>query len=233
MVGLASRQPAATVPGRVLSSSTAADTHDAPPVSQPPAAAFRVSRVVDGDTVELENGERVRYLGVDTPESVGPRQAVECFGHEAAQRNRDLVEGKVVRLERDVSDRDRYRRLLRYVYVGATFVNEQLVADGYAVASAYPPDVAHQQQLKAAEQAARSAGRGLWSSCADAESLATATTTAGMVKGNISASGERIYHLPDCGSYTKTRIDAAAGERWFATPQEAEAAGWRKAGNCD
>ncbi len=234
VIGWSVRQPPATLPGRILSSSTVVQPTTAPIVTVPTAdLEYRVARVVDGDTVELDGGERVRYIGIDTPESVDSRKSVECFGREAAERNRVLVEGKSVRLERDVSDRDRYGRLLRYVYVGKALVNEQLVAEGFAVASAYPPDVARQQRLEAAEQVAREAGIGLWAGCKDAVVLSTATTTGGLVKGNISASGERIYHLPECASYAKTRIDPAAGERWFATPQEAETAGWRKAGNCD
>lgn len=124
----------------------------------------QVKRVVDGDTILLENGEKVRYIGVNTPESVDPRQGVECFGKEASVFNRDLVEGKRVRLERDTSDRDKYGRLLRFVYLeDGTFVNELLVREGYAFVSTYPPDVSKQDTFRLAEKQARDEKRGLWS----------------------------------------------------------------------
>ncbi len=121
-----------------------------------------VVRVIDGDTVELEGGERLRYIGMDTPESTTQH---ECFGEEATARNRDLVEGHVVALETDVSDRDRFGRLLRYVYVDGVMVNELLVLEGYANASSFPPDVKYQERFLAAEAAAREAIAGLWSAC--------------------------------------------------------------------
>lgn len=238
MIGLATRQSVPTLPGRVLSSSTTVTTTVELVASPtPPAPTSIVVRVVDGDTIELADGQRVRYLGIDTPESVDPRKGVACFGREAAERNRDLVEGQAVRLQRDVSDRDRYGRLLRYVYLGDELVNEQLVRDGYARTHAYPPDVRYQSRFEAAERDARAAGRGLWSACTTLrpvpEPAATDAFEPLMIKGNISANGERIYHSVECASYAKTRIDLTAGERWFVTPQEAQAAGWRRAANCN
>lgn len=123
----------------------------------------QVKRAVDGDTILLENGEKVRYIGVNTPESVDPRQPVECFGKEASAFNRDLVEGKRVRLERDTSDRDKYGRLLRFVYLeDGTLVNEILVREGYAFVATYPPDIAKQEIFRSAEKLARDEKRGLW-----------------------------------------------------------------------
>jgi len=101
----------------------------------------------------------VRYIGIDTPE-IHPR--LEHYGAEAAARNRDLVEGRVVRLESDQTDRDRYGRLLRYVYVDGLLVNAELVRLGYARAVAYPPDTRYQHVLARAEEEAKGAGRGLW-----------------------------------------------------------------------
>lgn len=125
----------------------------------------KVVSVVDGDTIKIASGQTVRYIGIDTPETKHPTKKVQCFGAEASQRNSELVAGQNVRLEKDVSETDRYGRLLRYVWVGDTLINQQLVAEGYAVASSYPPDVAKQDLLRAAEQTARTAGRGLWSAC--------------------------------------------------------------------
>lgn len=128
-----------------------------------------VNRVVDGDTIELEDGRRVRYIGIDTPETVDPRREVGCFGKEASDQNKDLVEGKTVILVKDVSDTDKYNRLLRYVYLeeerGLLFVNDYLVRQGFAKASAYPPDVRFTEQFRLAEREAREANRGLWEDC--------------------------------------------------------------------
>jgi len=101
----------------------------------------------------------VRYIGIDTPE-IYPQS--EPFGREAWQANRRLVEGKRVRLERDVSETDKYGRLLRYVYVDGVFVNAELVKQGLARAKAYPPDTKYQDYLRQMETEAREAGRGMW-----------------------------------------------------------------------
>ena len=132
------------------------------------AESARVLRVIDGDTILVEIGgrqERVRYIGVDTPETVAPDLPVECFGQEASAANRALVEGKTVRLEKDISDRDRFGRLLRYVYVDGVLVNAALVQRGYATAVTFPPDVRESERFRALEREAREAGRGLWSAC--------------------------------------------------------------------
>ena len=118
-----------------------------------------VTRVIDGDTITIDTGHRVRYIGLDTPE-VYPVQ--EAYGMEAWQANRKLVEGKKVRLERDVSETDKYGRLLRYVYVDDTLVNAELVRLGLAEARAYPPDTKYQDTLEQLEREARQAGRGMW-----------------------------------------------------------------------
>lgn len=101
-------------------------------------------RVIDGDTIEvLIDGDKykVRYIGMDTPEMNDSRPDVRALAEEATLVNKNLVDGKVVELEKDVSETDRYGRLLRYVYVGDVFVNAELVALGYAQAVTYPPDV--------------------------------------------------------------------------------------------
>lgn len=125
----------------------------------------KVVKVVDGDTIVLESGQVVRYIGIDTPETSDPRKPVQCFGHEAASKNKELVLGKTIELEKDISETDKYNRLLRYIYIDDLFVNDYLVRNGYAYSSPYPPDVAYQDQLDQAEQEARNNNRGLWSSC--------------------------------------------------------------------
>jgi micrococcal nuclease len=126
--------------------------------TSPPDTA-RVIRVIDGDTITVEGGYRVRYIGIDTPETY---PQLEAFGAEAWQANRQLVEGKEVRLERDLSETDRYGRLLRYVYVDNIMVNADLVRQGLAVAKAYPPDTKYQDLLAELERQARLAGKGMW-----------------------------------------------------------------------
>jgi micrococcal nuclease len=118
-----------------------------------------VVRVIDGDTIEVEGGARVRYIGIDAPE-VYPQ--TEYYGPEAWAWNRELVEGKTVTLEKDVSETDGYGRLLRYVWVDGVFVNGELVRLGYARAISYPPDTKYQERLEQLEEEAREARRGLW-----------------------------------------------------------------------
>jgi micrococcal nuclease len=213
-------------------------------------ASYTVLRVIDGDTIEVVmNGEKktVRYIGINTPETVHPSKPVECFGKEASEKNKALVEGKRVRLVKDVSETDSYGRLLRYVYVDDVFVNRELVAGGYANAYTYPPDVAFAEEFRAAEVFARENKRGLWgdvcttggdtnaaqASPAISPAPAKQTTTGQCtIKGNINAEGEKIYHMIGCQSYSRTVIDESAGEEWFCSESEAQSAGWRKALNC-
>lgn len=208
----------------------------------------KVTRVIDGDTIEIEGGERVRYIGIDTPETVDPRKTVQCFGIESSKKNKELVEGKMVRLEKDITDRDKYNRLLRYVWIDETLANLALVQGGFAHSYSYPPDIKYQDQFVTAERQAREAKLGLWNAC-NQESSATAVSESQTqsiqssvsdqksgsdcsIKGNISTSDEKIYHLSGCGSYTKTKIEESRGERWFCSEAEAQSAGWRKALNC-
>jgi len=208
-----------------------------------------VTRVVDGDTVEVEiDGQltKVRYIGIDTPESVDPRRAVECFGKEAAERNRELVEGETVGLEKDVSDTDAFGRLLRYVWLDGRLVNARLVTEGYALAATYPPDVRYSELFAQLQSEAQAAGLGLWGAACDSPATTPMTDTPApsanggaacefsnssdpVIKGNISFnSGEKIYHMPGGEFYEATEINTQDGERWFCTEAEAVAAGWRR-----
>lgn len=111
--------------------------------------------------------EKVRYIGVDTPESVKPGSPVECFAKRADAFNERLVAGERVRLVSDIEPRDRYGRLLAYVYRvrDGLFVNAELVRRGYAETLTVPPNVAHAVELRRLASAARRSGRGLWSAC--------------------------------------------------------------------
>jgi len=126
-----------------------------------PSSAL-VAQVVDGDTIQLEGGEKVRYLGVDTPETYGQ---VDCYGPEAKAFNRDLVEGQKVGLEYDVECRDMYGRLLAYVTVNGQMVNRVLLERGYARVLIIPPNGKYEDDFRALEAEARNAGVGLWGAC--------------------------------------------------------------------
>lgn len=164
--GLTERLPPASESG----TDPAAPT---PPASGDPARApnAEVIRIVDGDTIVVRTDrgqERVRLIGIDTPESVDPRRPVECFGKEAARYTASLLPpGTPVTLERDAQPRDRYGRLLAYVYRSSDglLVNEAIVAGGYAQVLTIPPNVTHAERFLAAERSARASGAGLWSSC--------------------------------------------------------------------
>jgi micrococcal nuclease len=138
----------------------------APAAAQAPAALEGVVvRVVDGDTIHVRIGDRiekVRYIGVNAPEVHHPTKGEEPGGREAWAVNRRLVEGRRVRLELDVRSRDRYRRLLAYVWVGDTMINAELVRLGYAQVMTVPPNVRHQSLFLRLQREAREAGRGLW-----------------------------------------------------------------------
>lgn len=126
----------------------------------------KVTRVIDGDTIEIESGERLRYIGIDTPEKNDPRKPVQCFAEEASKRNMELVEGKIIKFYKDVAERDKYGRLLGYVYLeDGTFVNLELVKDGVAFSYPYPPDISKQDEFSQAEKEARESKVGLWSAC--------------------------------------------------------------------
>ena len=132
----------------------------------------RVVRVVDGDTIVIDRGngnERLRYIGVDTPESVKPGSPVEAMAMEATAANERLVDGKEVLLETDITEYDRFDRLLRYVWVadpaqpdGWLLVNLALLEQGYAQVVTYPPDVRYVEAYLGAQEAAREQGLGLW-----------------------------------------------------------------------
>ncbi|MBI4127597.1 MAG: thermonuclease family protein [Parcubacteria group bacterium] len=212
---------------------------------------YQVTRVIDGDTIVLENGERVRYIGIDAPETSG----TQCFARESAEANSALVLGKEVRLVSDLEDRDRYGRLLRYVYAPDNImVNLALVEAGFATVYTFPPNVAFVDEFVKAQNDAKSETKGIWSSCIGGEvgqiagqSTIAATTSDNvnqasygpqiastpldgscLIKGNINDAGEKIYHIPGGSFYERTKVDLTRGEAWFCTEEEAVAAGFRK-----
>ena len=232
-----------------------------------------VSRVVDGDTIEISPAvdgiEEVRLIGVDTPETKDPDEGVEPYGPEASAFALEELAGQRVGLEFDVERVDQYDRLLAYVYVGSEMFNEDLLEEGYAQTYPYPPNTRYASRFEEAQEEARAGGLGIWSlaleqqcqranhgngigegsagceivseESASATATATATATAepaagggavapiseeecppnAPIKGNASSG---IYHKPGDAYY-----DATHPEECFATPQDAEAAGYRAA----
>jgi micrococcal nuclease len=144
-----------------------ADTKETPIVTPTPQASSsatlaRVTKVYDGDTIQIESGEKVRYIGIDSAE-IYPKRL--CFSEEAFAKNKELVLEKVVRLEKDVSETDKYGRLLRYVYIDNEFVNDELVRNGFAKVATYPPDVKYKDIFLESQKFARENNLGLWSKC--------------------------------------------------------------------
>ncbi|TDA65192.1 MAG: hypothetical protein D9V45_11360 [Chloroflexi bacterium] len=207
-----------------------------------------VTRIVDGDTIHVNiDGQDfvVRYIGVDAPEV----DSDDPLGEQAKLINAKLVEGKTVTLVRDVSETDSFHRLLRYVLIGTTFVNHELIRAGVGVPKQYPPDTICQETLENALVVARTNQLNINSSppfptvdldptpeIQPTQAIVSAcpngctTEQAGCsIKGNISSSGEKIYHVVGMRDYTKTVISPEKGERWFCTENDAVANGWRRA----
>lgn len=214
-----------------------------PPEGKPDSV--QVVSVVDGDTfkVALDDGVKtVRVIGIDTPETVHPEKPVECFGREASKQAKALLTGQEVSISFDplVGEQDQYGRLLVYATLpdGRDF-GETMIKAGYAYEYTYDGAYEKQALYKAAETIARTARTGLWgeANCTKDEPAVSAetpyitanTSTECVLKGNVNADGERIYHVPGQMHYEKTVIDESKGERWFCSDEQATTAGWRKA----
>ncbi|MDI6815919.1 MAG: thermonuclease family protein [Actinomycetota bacterium] len=187
----------------------------------------KVVRIIDGDTIEvrLTDGQvrKVRYIGIDTPERS------EDLYTEATRANARLVDGKEVSLVKDISETDRYGRLLRYVYVGETFINAELVRQGYAAAATYPPDVAYADFFVKLAAEAREKGVGLWS---DDTGRAPPETTLKKPQSQslgayIGNRNSRVFHLPSCRS-----LPAPHNQVLLASRDEAVRAGYSPCGIC-
>jgi micrococcal nuclease len=130
---------------------------------------YEVTKVTDGDTLRIAmdgTDERVRLLGINTPETTDPRKNVECFGKEASARMKELADGKIVRLEYDDTQslRDSYGRLLAYVYLeDGQMLNRKMVAEGYAYEYTYMAPYKYQAEFRELQNLAKASGRGLWS----------------------------------------------------------------------
>ncbi|WP_338472632.1 thermonuclease family protein [Niallia sp. XMNu-256] len=214
-----------------------------------------VVSVTDGDTIKVRiNGsvESVRFLLVDTPETNHPRFGEQPFGQEAKDFVKQLLEGRTVQLEKDVGDRDKYGRLLYYLYIDGKSVQEELLRNGLArVAYVYAPNTKYVDQYYAIQKEAQKKGVGIWSienyaredgfykEVAEGTQKSTNSSSEKNrqtspspsktcdIKGNISSSGEKIYHMPGQQYYEVTQIDLSKGEQYFCSQKEAEQAGFR------
>lgn len=158
----------------------------------------KVKRVIDGDTIELTDGRRVRYIGIDAPEVYFQTVPV-CFARESYIKNKELVENREVFLEKDVSETDKYGRLLRYVYIVISenpeekiMINKTLVLEGYARASTFPPDVKYQAVFLDAQIEAKNSQKGLWNNCIFMSSSPVSVSASSLDEINISGKSGTI-----------------------------------------
>jgi len=201
-----------------------------------------VERVVDGDTLIIENNIRVRLLGIDAPESR------ECFGDESKQQLAKLVLGQEIFLEKDQTARDNYDRLLRYVVlrnenpeVDDLLVNKELVRGGYARSVYVKPNRRYLSQFQAAEREAEEENVGIWDACdyenasadLEREQDSDPFSTECVIKGNINKRYEKDYFFPGCPNYKRVKVDPRKGEKWFCTEEEAQKDGWQKSAACN
>jgi len=147
--------------------------------------SVKVARVLDGDTIEIEDGQRVRYLGINAPESGQP------FSTEATRENERLVAGRTVNLEFDIQTQDRYGRLLAHIWVGNMLVNKEIVKNGYAVSETIQPNVKYQDLILKAQEEARTACRGLWAGLCSRDSESSCIK---IVNINADAPGNDNYN---------------------------------------
>ncbi len=182
-----------------------------------PREPARVTRVVDGDTIDVNLGGeivRVRLIGIDTPETVDPSEPVGCYGPAASHFTTTMLEGQEVGLEFDVEHLDRYGRTLAYVWLGDQLFNEVLVAQGFAQVSTYPPNVKYVDVFVKAQREARSLGRGLWgATCSEPEPV----DTGGGGGGNCDASYPGVCIAPyppdlDCGDVPYTNFNVTGSD---------------------
>jgi micrococcal nuclease len=206
-----------------------------------------VKRVIDGDTFETDDGQKVRLIGVNTPEISGQ---AEYYGKEASEFSRQRLSGEKVYMFSDVGDKDRYGRLLRYIFIDQEPVmfNEILLIEGYANVMTVPPNVRFAEKFVTLEREARENQKGLWlaeggedrkvqkdqkgqpnpkTQKQDTQSQKAQTAypcSEPKIKGNINSKKEKIYHVPGSRYYEST-----IAEEMFCTEEQAIAAGYRKA----
>lgn len=190
---------------------------------------FGVVDVIDGDTIKLEDGTNVRYLGLDAPELAKGDTPADCFAGQAKEINQKLVLGKKIKLETDVNEMDRFGRTLAYVYLKPgrgeeeIFVNEYLLKEGAAIFFLDTVNKRYQQVMIEAAKTAHEAKIGLWSFCAPNPEFGC------QIKGNLDKLDKRWYHLPSFRHYSQVEVNLDHGDRWFCTEDQAQKAGFTRA----
>ncbi|WP_309866907.1 thermonuclease family protein [Desmospora profundinema] len=194
----------------------------------------KVVRVIDGDTIVArvkEKEERIRFIGVDTPETVHPEKGEEPFGKEASDFTKThLPAGGTIFLEMDAEERDHYGRLLAYIWVEEELFNASLLQEGLATTLTIPPNVKYRDEFRALEQESREKEVGLWGEEEASGGQGSGNDPAvtgtggceGQIKGNVNRKGEKIYHVPGGPNYEQVKE-----EEWFCTEEEAKSAGYR------
>ncbi len=179
-----------------------------------------VKRTVDGDTFETDSGHKVRLIGVNSPESIGK---AEYYGKEASNFSRERLSGKKVYMFQDTGDKDRFGRLLRYIFIENenTMYNETLLVEGYANTMTVPPNVMFSEKFIEVEREAREKKKGLWEEPQE-NNFKSDKCGEPKIKGNINSKNEKIYHMPGGRYYDQTKA-----EEMFCTEEEAAAAGYR------
>lgn len=184
---------------------------------------YEAARVIDGDTFVTRENQIIRLAGIEAPEPIN------CGGAEAKAALEKLLIGKKVQLK--VVFLDSYRRHVSYVYAGNLFVNQQMLAEGWAYISRLP-STSYLAELKTAEENAKAAKFGIWSdTCTQTENLSKPTCT---IKGNMGQQGEKtkLYRYPGCGQYGNTIVQLYVGDRWFCSEKEARSEGFEKGSDC-
>jgi len=197
-----------------------------------------VERVIDGDTFDITGGERVRLIGVDSPEQG------RCYYRESKEELKKLIEGKFVRLEKDIQDKGIYGRILRYAILEIEgedniLINDWLVREGLAFDISDPPNHKYRDLLRGAGEVAKRGNVGLWKECEYLKSydpqkkFSEPSDPNCTIKGNLSEKGYgKIYSVKGCPNYGNIKIDLSIGEMYFCTEQEAIDAGFKKSGEC-
>lgn len=203
-----------------------------------PLISATVTNVVDGDTIDVEikgQDERVRLLLIDTPETKHPSKPVQSFGPEASEYTKTALLGKQVGLEKDVSERDQYGRVLAYIWLDDKMHNEALIEKGLARVATFPPDIKYVDRFREVQLEAQQKGVGIWSIEDYVQDKGFDSSTSydqinddncvGKIKGNKNS---KIYHVESGAHYDEV---AAHNIVWFCTEDEAKEAGYRKSRN--
>lgn len=199
-----------------------------------------VEKVIDGDTILIENNIRIRLLNIDAPE------INSCYAQEAKEYLSKTLLGREILLQKDQTAKDSFDRLLRYVFIyeedpekDNLFVNSMLVENGYAQEAYIQPNRTYLAQLQADEREAKENNKGLWGACNIQEETQTGEQDSDpfskecVIKGNITKSYTKDYFLPGCPNYKRVKIDPRKGEQYFCTEEEAVEAGFQRSAACN